>query len=111
MDETEGHGILSKLCSYELDEIKRNGIICEEFRDTAKYALLYGVQHMLHLQGDAGLCGVAIKKLCGRLKSLCLQSCVYPMKQHLKIFYGFKSRTYVECLNVPVTKLHALQHI
>ena len=61
MDETEGHGILSKLCSYELDEIKRNGIICEEFRDTAKYALLYGVQHMLHLQGDAGLCGVAIK--------------------------------------------------
>ena len=61
MDETEGHGILSKLCSYELDEIKRNGIICEEFRDTAKYALLYGVQHMLHLQGDAGLCEVAIK--------------------------------------------------
>ena len=48
-------------CSYDLHEIKRNGIISAEFRDTAKYALLYGVQYMLHLKGDAGLCEEAIK--------------------------------------------------
>ena len=48
-------------CSYDLDEIKRNGIISAEFRDTAKYTLLYGVQYMLHLKGDAGLCEEAIK--------------------------------------------------
>ena len=47
VDETEGHGILSKLCAHEPDDIKRKGVDSAKFSGTAKYALKYGVKHML----------------------------------------------------------------
>ena len=76
VDETEGRGILSKLCSQELDEIKRNGIVNGEFRDTAKYAPLYGLQHMVHLQGDAGSREVEIENYALDLELVFAKLCV-----------------------------------
>ena len=53
----EGHEVLSKLCINELDYVKRNGVDCTQFSDTAEYALLHGVQHMLQLE-DARVCSL-----------------------------------------------------
>ena len=47
---SEGHRILSRLCIDEFDDIKRKGVdASQSFRDTLKYALQHGVQHMLQL--------------------------------------------------------------
>ena len=50
VDEKEGHGILSDLCTSELDNLKCNGIDNAYFTDTTKYALQHGVQHILELR-------------------------------------------------------------
>ena len=50
VDEKEGHEVLSKLCIDELDEVKRKGVDCAQFSDTAKYALRHAVQHMLQAE-------------------------------------------------------------
>ena len=55
--EKEGHEVLSKLCIDEFDEVKREGVNCTEFTNTAKYALQHGVQHMLQLE-DARVCSL-----------------------------------------------------
>jgi len=57
LDETEGHEVLSKLCIDELDEVKRKSVDGAQFPDTTKYALRYGVQHMLQLE-DARVCSL-----------------------------------------------------
>ena len=62
VDETEGHGTLSKLCAHELDDIKRKGVESAKFSGSEKYALQHGVQHMLHLQENTRACEVAIKE-------------------------------------------------
>jgi len=61
VDETEGHRILSELCTRELDDIKRTGVDSAEFSGTAKYALQHGVQHLLHLEEDDRACEVVMK--------------------------------------------------
>ena len=61
VDETEGHRILSELCTHELDDIKRKGVDSAQLSGAAKYALQHGVQHMLHLQEDARACEVVMK--------------------------------------------------
>ena len=57
VDEKEGHEVLSKLCTDELDDVKRKGVTCAKFSDTTKYALRHGVQHMLQLE-NAGVCSL-----------------------------------------------------
>ena len=53
VDEQEGHRILSDLCVGEFDEVKRKGVhSSEQFSNTTKYALQYGVQHILELDED-----------------------------------------------------------
>ena len=47
----KGHEALSELCIDEFGEVKREGVDCAQFRDTAKYALRHGVQHMLQVEG------------------------------------------------------------
>ena len=47
VDEKEGHEVLSKLCTDELNELKRKGVDGAQFSDITKYALRHGVQHML----------------------------------------------------------------
>ena len=47
VEEKDGHHILSRLCSKELDHVKKKGVCSEQFDDATKYALLHGVQHML----------------------------------------------------------------
>ena len=47
VDLKEGHGILSELCSVELDNVKLNGVVKGQFIDTKTYALQHGVAHML----------------------------------------------------------------
>ena len=50
MDEKEGHRILAKLCSDELDGIKRKGVGLHDtqFSATEKYALHHGARHMFY---------------------------------------------------------------
>ena len=76
VDEKEGHRILSELCTHELDEIKRKGVDSAKFSDTAKYALQHGVQHMLHLEEDAGVCAVVVKKYVVDLELVYAKLCV-----------------------------------
>ena len=54
VNKSEGHRILSRLCIDEFDDIKRKGVdASQSFRDTTKYALQHGVQHMLQVNEDA----------------------------------------------------------
>lgn len=47
LDMSEGHSILSKLCSEELDRLKHRGVFEQNFSDTETYSLQHGVTHML----------------------------------------------------------------
>ena len=47
VDEKQGHVILSRLCTSELNNMKRKGVHGTEFSNTARYALQHGVYHML----------------------------------------------------------------
>ena len=58
VDETECHCILAKLCTDELDEIKRKGVDNVQFSDTTKYALQHGVKHLLELEEDTRACSL-----------------------------------------------------
>ena len=57
VDEKEGHRILAKLCTDEMDITTQRGVSkgvnVTQFSDKAKYALEHGVRHMLELEGDA----------------------------------------------------------
>jgi len=75
VDETEGHRILSELCTHELDDIKRKGVDSAEFSGAAKYALLHGVQHMLHLEEGART-GEVVMKYVADLELVYAKLCV-----------------------------------
>ena len=47
VNEKEGHEILFRLCSVELDDIKQKDLNVTQFTNTEKYALQHGVQHMI----------------------------------------------------------------
>ena len=47
VDEKQGHAMLSRLCTNELNNVKRKGVYGKEFSNTARYALQHGVYHML----------------------------------------------------------------
>ncbi|XP_073250253.1 uncharacterized protein [Porites lutea] len=47
VDEKQGHVMLSRHCTSELNNVKRKGIYGTEFSNTARYALQHGVYHML----------------------------------------------------------------
>ena len=51
VDEKQGHEIIFKLCTTELDNIKRKGVHDTQFTDTERYALQHGVQHLLEMDG------------------------------------------------------------
>ena len=50
VSENQGHRALSQLCVDELDDVKRKSVHGTDFSDAAKYALQYGVGHMLELE-------------------------------------------------------------
>ena len=76
VDETEGHGTLSKLCAHELDDIKWKSVESAKFSDTAKYALKHGVQHMLYSEEDARVCEVVVKEYVVALELVYARLCV-----------------------------------
>ena len=94
VDETEGHGTLSKLCAHELDDIKRKGVDSAKFSDTAKYALQHGVQHMLYLQEDTRACEVAIKEYVVDLELVYAKLCVSSERASEDILWIKKQKTY-----------------
>ena len=53
VNEDQGHRALSQLCVDELNDVKRKSVHCTDFSDAAKYALLYGVSHMLEVEESA----------------------------------------------------------
>ena len=53
VNEDQGHRALSQLCVDELDDVKRKSVHGTDFSDAAKYALQYGVGHMLELEESA----------------------------------------------------------
>ena len=78
VDEKQGHHVLSKLCTDELDDVKRKGVDGVHFIDTTKYALQHGVQHMLQLEVDARVCSLedVVKKYCLDLELVYAKLCV-----------------------------------
>ena len=78
IDEKEGHGVLSKLCIDELDDVKRKGVDSAHFIDTTKYALHHGVQHMLQLEEDARICSLedVVRSYCLDLELVYAKLCV-----------------------------------
>ena len=96
VDETEGHGTLSKLCAHELDDIKQKGVDSAEFSDIAKYALKHGVQHVLHLQEDAKACEVAIKEYVVDLELVYAKLWVSSERASEDILWTTKQKTYHE---------------
>ena len=58
VDEKDGHGILSRLCTVELDDVRRKGVNNVTFSATTKYALQHGVGHMLELEDDTRGCSL-----------------------------------------------------
>ena len=57
VNEDQGHRALSQLCVDELDDVKRKSVHGMDFNDAAKYALKYGVGHMLELEKSARASG------------------------------------------------------
>ena len=57
VNEDQGHRALSQLCVDELDDVKRKSVDGTDFSDAAKYALQYGVGHMLELEESARASG------------------------------------------------------
>ena len=57
VNEDQGHRALSQLCVDELDDVKRKSVHGTDFSDAAKYALKYGVGHMLELEKSARASG------------------------------------------------------
>ena len=57
VNEDQGHRALSQLCVDELDDVKRKSVHGMDFNDVAKYALKYGVGHMLELEESARASG------------------------------------------------------
>ena len=53
VNENRGHLALSELCVDELDDVKRKSVHGTDFSDAAKYALQYGVGHMLEWEQSA----------------------------------------------------------
>ena len=53
VSENQGRRALSQLCVDELDDVKRKIVHGTDFSDAAKYALKYGVSHMLELEESA----------------------------------------------------------
>ena len=53
VNENQGHRALSQLCVDELNDVKRKIVHGTDFNDAAKYALQYGVGHMLELEESA----------------------------------------------------------
>ena len=47
VDEKQGHVMLSRHCTSELNNVKRKGVHGTEFSNTARYALQHGVYHIL----------------------------------------------------------------
>ena len=94
VDETEGHGTLSKLCAHELDDIKRKGVDSAKFSETAKYALQHGVQHMLYLPEDTRAFEVAIKEYVVDLELVYAKLCVSSERASEDIFWIKKQKTF-----------------
>ena len=57
VNEDQGRRALSQLCVDELDDVKRKSVHGTDFNDAAKYALQYGVGHMLELEESAKASG------------------------------------------------------
>ena len=57
VNENQGHRALSELCVDELDDVKGKSVHGTGFSDAAKYALQYGVGHMLELEESARASG------------------------------------------------------
>ena len=59
VDENEGHRNLFRLCVDEFEDMKRKGVESSgQLRDTTKYALQHGVQHLLQLDEDTRSCSL-----------------------------------------------------
>ncbi|RMX57559.1 hypothetical protein pdam_00005803 [Pocillopora damicornis] len=52
------HRIISKLCRDELDELKLKGIQSSTLKQTSRYALQHGVQHILEVEENARPCSL-----------------------------------------------------
>ncbi|KAL9961751.1 hypothetical protein ACROYT_G030761 [Oculina patagonica] len=75
VDEQDGHRILSKLCTEQLEDIKQKGVGCVQLSDTANYALKHGFKHLLQLN-RAESCDLVIKKYVVDLELVYAKLCV-----------------------------------
>ena len=54
----ECHRVIAKLCRDELDELKLKGIQSSTLKQTSRYALQHGVQHILEVEENARPCSL-----------------------------------------------------
>ena len=54
----ECHRVIAKLCRDELDELKLKGIQSSTLKQTSRYALQHGVQHVLEVEENACPCSL-----------------------------------------------------
>ncbi|CAH3130664.1 unnamed protein product [Pocillopora meandrina] len=54
----ECHRVITKLCRDELDELKLKGIQSSTLKQTSRYALQHGVQHILEVEENARPCSL-----------------------------------------------------
>ena len=54
----ESHRVIAKLCRDELDELKLKGIQSSTLKQTSRYALQHGVQHILEVEENARPCSL-----------------------------------------------------
>ncbi|CAH3130641.1 unnamed protein product [Pocillopora meandrina] len=54
----ECHRVIAKLCRDELDELKLKGIHSSTLKQTSRYALQHGVQHVLEVEENARPCSL-----------------------------------------------------
>ncbi|XP_066029089.1 LOW QUALITY PROTEIN: uncharacterized protein [Pocillopora verrucosa] len=52
------HRVIAKLCRDELDELKHKGIQSSTLKQTSRYALQHGVQHILEVEENARRCSL-----------------------------------------------------
>ena len=117
VDEKDGHGILSRLCTVELDDVRRKGVHNVTFSATTKYALQHGVGHMLELEDDTRGCSLeeVVKKYVIGLEVVYAKLCVNSTTaaedivrlRNLEISPGFSDESDLNILLFLLRKYHS----
>lgn len=95
VDVKEGHRIMCELCTIELNEVKNKAVDKGQFADTKRYALQFGVQHMVEMkdEGHSRSFEEIIKKYVVDLEIVYAKLCVNSASPSEDVVYVLKQDT------------------